>query len=216
LAAHSAHAFDFANRSNDVSNFTRLQGAARAAALLLGDIWALYSCADLVLSAAATFNTSSAAPLPSLLQSVLAFAQKVLPSPRNAVSYPLGLDRAIVGMRLLPDVTAGQAAAIVIVLFLPFVFHCIRNRNNDGGRTMISQTMQMMAAAALCFFMAGCHVHEKPILICVMLFIPIPAVHFAYWEARGSALSPSRPSCRSSTRYDGLACSCSSRTRCSR
>lgn len=76
-------------------------------------------------------------------------------------------------MRLLPDVTAGQAAAIVIVLFLPFAFHCICNRNNDGGRAMISQTMQMMAAAALCSFMAGYHVHEKSILICVMLLLPV-------------------------------------------
>jgi hypothetical protein len=75
-------------------------------------------------------------------------------------------------MRLLPDVTAGQAAALVIVLFLPFAFHCICNRNNDGGRTMISQTMQMMAVAALCSFMAGYHVHEKSILICVMLLFP--------------------------------------------
>ena len=52
-------------------------------------------------------------------------------------------------MRLLPDVTAGQAAAVVIVLFLPFAFHCVRSRNNGGGRVIVSQTMHMMAAAAL-------------------------------------------------------------------
>ena len=52
-------------------------------------------------------------------------------------------------MRLLPDVTAGQAAAVVIVLFLPFAFHCVRSRNNGGGRMIVSQTMHMMAAAAL-------------------------------------------------------------------
>ena len=113
------------------------------------NIWALYSCADLVLSAAATFNSSSAPHLPSLLHSLLAFAQKVLPSPRNAVSSTLGLDRAGVGMRLLPDVSAGQAAAVVIVLFLPFAFHCVRSRNNGGGRMIVSQTMHMMAATAL-------------------------------------------------------------------
>jgi hypothetical protein len=76
-------------------------------------------------------------------------------------------------MRLLPDITAGQTAAMVVVLFLPFAFHCVRSRNSDGGRTMISQTMQIMAASAFCSFMAGYHVHEKSILICIMLLLPV-------------------------------------------
>ena len=76
-------------------------------------------------------------------------------------------------MRTLPDVVASDAAAVVVVLFVPFALHCLRVRRKDGGLLLVSQTLHIMAAAALCSFMAGYHVHEKSILISVMLLLPV-------------------------------------------
>jgi ALG6, ALG8 glycosyltransferase family len=136
----------------------------------------------LVLSAAAVANASTLSSLPPLLRSLVAFGQNWLPLPRQATSSTLGLDRAGVGMRLLPDVGAGLAAAAVVMLFVPFALHSVASSRRDGGRLMVSQTMQLMAAAALCSFMAGYHVHEKSILISVMLLLPV-AIALPPWRS---------------------------------
>jgi alpha-1,3-glucosyltransferase len=146
------------------------------------NLWALYASVDLLASAVAAASTSSLSTLPPLLQSILSFIQQYLPPPRPALSSTLGLDRAGVGMRLLPDITAAHAAAAAAMLFLPFAVHSIATRRLDGGRVMVAQTMQMMAAAALCSFMAGYHVHEKSILIAVMLLLPV-AVALPAWRS---------------------------------
>jgi hypothetical protein len=84
-------------------------------------------------------------------------------------------------MRLLPDVSAGQAAAVVVFLFVPFALHCLRIRRRLGVNALISQSLQIMAAAALCSFMAGYHVHEKSVLISVMLLLPV-ACAYPEWK----------------------------------
>jgi hypothetical protein len=95
-------------------------------------------------------------------------------------------------MRLLPDVSAGVAAAAVVVLFVPFAVHCVTTRRGDAGRVPVPQTLQIMAAAALCSFMAGYHVHEKSILISVMMLLPV-AVALPAWRGFYAAFRCSVP-----------------------
>jgi hypothetical protein len=76
-------------------------------------------------------------------------------------------------MRVLPDVNAGDCAALVIVLYAPFALQCLKSYRKQGADAIASLTMQMLAAAALCSFMAGYHVHEKSILMSVMLLLPL-------------------------------------------
>jgi hypothetical protein len=83
-------------------------------------------------------------------------------------------------MRLLPDVSAGHAAVVVVVLFAPFAWHCVRTQRRHGMPVVSSQSLQVMAAAALCSFMAGYHVHEKSILISVMLLLPVACAYPAW------------------------------------